>query len=138
MTSAVRYANKLTHLFKLWYIGSWNVTLMQKEFHMKETIPNYKWCLCMIRFLRTVRLASQMRGYYFLLFIVPLNPFGIKFMSQNRFDCVCFISRDLPVGIDLGQPPKNALHSWCFFIVAQRSSRCPYTLLSIELPTPVV
>ena len=22
---------------------------------------------------------------------------------------------DLPVGIDLGQPPKNALHSWCFF-----------------------
>ena len=23
---------------------------MQKEFHMKETIPNYKWCLCMIRF----------------------------------------------------------------------------------------
>ena len=25
-----------------------------------------------------------------------------------------------------------------FFIVAQRSSRCPYTLLLIELPTPVV
>jgi hypothetical protein len=24
------------------------------------------------------------------------------------------------------------------YIVAQRSSRCPYTLLSIELPTPVV
>ena len=45
---------------------------------------------------------------------------------------------DLPVGIDLGQPPKNALHSWCFFIVAQRSSRCPYTLLLIELPTPVI
>jgi hypothetical protein len=22
---------------------------------------------------------------------------------------------DLPVGIDLGQPPNNALHSWCFF-----------------------
>jgi hypothetical protein len=21
-----------------------------EEFHMKETIPNYKWCLCMIRF----------------------------------------------------------------------------------------
>ena len=31
--------------------------------------------------------------YYFLLFIVPLNPFGIKFMSKNRFNCVCFISR---------------------------------------------
>ena len=45
---------------------------------------------------------------------------------------------DLPVGIDLGQPPQNALHSWCFFfIVSQRSSRCPYTLLLIELPTPV-
>jgi hypothetical protein len=26
----------------------------------------------------------------------------------------------------------------CFFIVAQRSSRCPYTLLLIELPTPVI
>jgi hypothetical protein len=25
----------------------------------------------------------------------------------------------------------------CFFIVSQRSSRCPYTLLLIELPTPV-
>ena len=25
-----------------------------------------------------------------------------------------------------------------FFIVAQRSSRCPYTLLLIELPTPVL
>ena len=25
-----------------------------------------------------------------------------------------------------------------FFIVSQRSSRCPYTLLLIELPTPVV
>ena len=39
------------------------------------------------------RLESNGGGYYFLLFIVPLNPFGIKFMSKNRFDCVCFINR---------------------------------------------
>lgn len=66
---------------------------MQKEFQRKETIPNYKWCLCMIRFPTTasqVALAIQMGGggYYFLLFIVPLNPFGIQFMSKNRLDCV--------------------------------------------------
>ena len=41
------------------------------------------------------RQVGQSNGgdYYFLLFIVPLNPFGIQFMSKNRFDCVCFISR---------------------------------------------
>ena len=67
---------------------------MQKEFQRKETIPNYKWCLCMIRFPTTasqVALAIQMGGggsYYFLLFIVPLNPFGIQFMSKVRLDCV--------------------------------------------------
>ena len=48
----------------------------------------------MIRFPTTtsqVALAIQMGeggGYYFLLFIVPLNPFGIQFMSKNRLDCV--------------------------------------------------
>jgi hypothetical protein len=43
----------------------------------------------------TTRIRQMGGGldYYFLLFIVPLNPFGIKFMSKNRFDCVCFISR---------------------------------------------
>ena len=67
---------------------------MQKEFQRKETIPNYKWCLCMIRFPTTasqVALAIQMgvgEGYHFLLFIVALNPFGIQFMSKNRLDCV--------------------------------------------------
>ena len=38
---------------------------MQKEFQRKETIPNYKWCLCMIRFPTTasqVALAIQMGG----------------------------------------------------------------------------
>ena len=44
----------------------------------------------MIRFPTTasqVALAIQMPkwgGYYFLLFIVPLNPFGIQFMAKNR------------------------------------------------------
>jgi hypothetical protein len=46
----------------------------------------------MIRFPTTasqVALAIQMwGGYYFLLFIVPLNPFGIQFMSKDRLDCV--------------------------------------------------
>jgi hypothetical protein len=46
----------------------------------------------MIRFPTTasqVALAIQMGGgYYFLLFIVPLNPFGIQFMAKNRLDCV--------------------------------------------------
>ena len=46
----------------------------------------------MIRFPTTasqVALAIQMGGgYYFLLFIVPLNPFGIQFMFKNRLDCV--------------------------------------------------
>ena len=48
---------------------------MQKEFQMKETIPNYKWCLCMIRFPTTasqVALAIQMGG---LLFSVVYSAF---------------------------------------------------------------
>jgi hypothetical protein len=55
--------------------------------------------LCMIRFPTTasqVALAIQMGGgggYYFLLFIVPLNPFGIQFMSKNRLEV--YINNDL-------------------------------------------
>ena len=62
---------------------------------------------------------------------------GARPKSMTVDTPVRFIPKKTPVGIDLGQPPKNALHSWCFLIVAQRSSRCPYTLLLIELPTPV-
>jgi hypothetical protein len=45
--------------------------------------------------------------------------------------------------VDVDMFYKSAHHclyqicTWRFFIVAQRSSRCPYTLLLIELPTPV-
>ena len=41
--------------------------------------------------------------------------------------------------LDLGQPSKmRCTPGGFFFTVAQRSSRCLYTLLLIELPTPVV
>jgi hypothetical protein len=62
-------------------------------------------------------------GFYYIYLTVTASRVGFNLLFHA----------DLPVGIDLGQPPKNALHSWCFFIVSQRSSRCPYTLLLIEL-----
>jgi hypothetical protein len=42
---------------------------------------------------------------------------GGKFntLSLPRVGFNLLFLADLPVGIDLGQPPKNALHSWCFF-----------------------
>ena len=63
-----------------------------------------EWCLCMIRFPRTARLASQM-------------PFGIKFMSKNRFDCVCFISRfvnKLPVMLQKNVPRTRFQYQFVF------------------------
>ena len=36
---------------------------------------------------------------------------------------------DLPVGIDLGQPPKNALHSWWFFYCCPAIFEVPLYLI---------
>jgi hypothetical protein len=52
--------------------------------------------------------------------------------KQPRVGFNLLFHADLPVGIDLGQPPKNALHSWCFFfIVAQQ----PIADIDIIVPT---